>query len=129
MQVYHQLYQITPRSAGKEKPEKHRTTPAVWEAKTELFRRGFSAYPIRGTGPVVLDLIAWDERTVYGIAVRRTRGPGTLHPVTTAFAPLIRDLQALRTPGPVEIQLWITSGGRFHVYRVLPGGIMARSMP
>ena len=106
-----------------------RAFPAVWEARRELTRRGLVAIAVRTSGPALFDLIAWDDRIIYGIAVRRIRGDAGIRDITTRYADLIDALRAVPVPRVMEVQLWICTSGSFRVYRVLTGGLMARTMP
>lgn len=133
--VYHRLYQ---ENRGHETvilpKEKSRMTPVIHQARQELCSRGLTVIPVRGGSPVLIDLIAWDETAIYGIAVRRIRGTAGIADIMARHSPLIRQLQTIRIPRIVdvrlvEIQLWIYTTGSFQVYQVLAGGIMKRSLP
>lgn len=127
--VYRPHPGILPETGVSPSGGKTRTFPAIWEARHELNRRGLVAVPVKGGSPAMIDLIAWDDRIIYGIAVRRSRGDAGVRDITTRYDPLIRTLQTIRVPPTIEIQLWISTPGSFQVYRVLTGGLMSRSLP
>lgn len=110
-------------------PGKTRIPPVIWEARNELGMRGFLAIPVRGGSPVPLDLIAFNHRNISLIAVRRSRGDGSLKDITTRYDLLIRDLRTIRVPGFAEVQLWIRIPQSFQVYEILAGGLMNRGLP
>ena len=111
-------------------PGKTRIHPVIWEARRELIRRGLMAIPVRGGSVVPLDIIAWDDRIIYCIAVRRSRGEyPAVQDITTRYDPLIKGLRAIRMPGFAEVQLWISIHQSFQVYEILAGGLMSRSLP
>lgn len=127
---YHRLFSsLLPETTDTLSKGKTRIPTATWEVRRELCRRGMIAIPVRGGSPVMIDLVAWDERIIYGIAVRRGRGDPNIRDITARYNPLIRELRSIQVPATVEIQLWISINQSFQVYRVLAGGLMSRSLP
>ena len=80
-------------------PEKARISPVIWEARSELGRRGIYAIPVKGGSMIPIDIIAWESRTIYFIAVRRIRGDSSVREITTRYEKLITDLRTIRIPG------------------------------
>jgi hypothetical protein len=108
---------------------KIRVPPVVWEARRELDRRGFIAIPVRSTSQIPLDIIAWDTRTIYAIAVRRSRTDVAICDITDKYKEVVTGLRCVRIPGISEIQLWIHARNRFMVFEVLAGGLIRRNLP
>jgi hypothetical protein len=108
---------------------KTRIPPVIWEARDELCRRKFFAIPVKGGSTIPVDIIAWDSRTIYFIAVRRIRGDASVREITTRYDKLINDLRAIRIPGITEVELWVSINHTFQVYEVLTGGLMSRRLP
>ena len=123
-------YPFTLPGAKKESgPEKARIPPVIWEARSELSRRGIFAIPVKGGSMIPIDIIAWESRNIYFIAVRRIRGDASVRDITTRYEKLINDLRTIRIPGITEVQLWVNSNHAFQVYEVLAGGLMNKSLP
>jgi hypothetical protein len=109
--------------------DKRRLSPAVWEAGIELKKHGLVVLPVRTGSQAMLDLIAWDGYSIYGIAVRRIRKDTGIREITIRYDSLISRLRSLLIPARVEVQLWIYLKDSFRVYSILTGGLMARKMP
>jgi hypothetical protein len=106
--------------------EKGRNTPVIWEARRELALLGLTAVPVRGGGLSVPDILAWDQHTLFIIAVRRVRSQDTAHEVAIRHQKNISALRSLDTPEIASIQLWIKNPHAFQIYDVLKGGLMFR---
>ena len=107
-------------------PEKSRNCPVIWEARRKLVLLGLTAVPVRGGSQPVPDILAWDQSTLYVIAVRRVRSQGHVHDIAIRHQELISDLKAMSIQKMARIQLWIRYSRRFHIYEILEGGLMSR---
>jgi len=105
-----------------------RVRPIISEAERLLSRRGYTTFPVRTSSREMIDLIAWNRTDFYAVAVRRVRRIAPVHDITERYALLIGHLQQINLPAG-EVQLWISTSGVFHVYRVFAGGIMKRGLP
>lgn len=106
-------------------PEKSRNCPVIWEARRKLALRGLTAVPVRGGSQPVPDILAWDQSTLYVIAVRRVRSQSHVHDIAIRHQEIIRDLKAMNIPKMARIQLWIRYPQRFQIYEILEGGLMS----
>lgn len=109
--------------------QKRRLTPSIWEVRDELRKHGFVVLPIKTGCQTVIDLIAWDTQTIYGIAVRRVRKDMETRELMIKYYSLFQRLRTLAIPSRFEIQLWICIRTTFRVYNVLSGGLMRRTVP
>ncbi|MEI7433563.1 MAG: hypothetical protein WCJ93_04845 [Methanomicrobiales archaeon] len=94
-------------------------------ARNLLLRQGY--FVVRSAGSQTpVDLVAWSPDHVLLVKTRRWRSKiESARTVTIHFGGVIRLLQRTPAPPGTKVQLWIyVDHEGWHMYDVLPGGIM-----